>query len=374
MKQLTGAWWSFAKAVSWLRVGVWPWCGLLVSLANSASAGTHAPSATSQRAELSLSHGWRFIRQDVPGAQEVNYNDSAWSPTDLPHTWNNRDGEDGGNDYYRGTGWYRTHCPLSPNLAGRQLFLKFDGAFLVTDVFVNGTHLGQHRGGFAAFVFDATRCLKAGGDNVIAVRVNNAPDADVPPLSADFTFFGGLYRDVHLIATDPVHISPLDYGSPGVYLLTTQVSSNAAALQITALVSNASPRAITAQVRSVVTDADGHVVTTVTNTIVLSRASQHPEAKRGSRGGFNKRLESVTRLFWSVNLEILDFLKPERFLNICKYCVKRSKKRFLGAKICPEGESAPRASCRPHVGEYIGSAKTVDGLLGVPDEKKVMSA
>jgi beta-galactosidase len=273
MKQLKGAWGSFAKAVSWLRVGAWPWCLLLVSVVISVSAGTYPPSPSSQRAEFALSHGWRFIRQDVPGAQEVNFDDSAWSPTDLPHTWNNRDGEHGGNDYYRGMGWYRTHCPLNPNLAGRQLFLKFDGAFLVTDVFVNGTHLGQHRGGFAAFVFDATHCLKVGRDNVIAVRISNASEADVAPLSADFTFFGGLYRDVHLLATDPVHISPLDYGSPGVYLRTTQVSSNAAALQVTALVSNASPRAVRAQVKTVVTDADSNIVTAVSNTITLSPAS-----------------------------------------------------------------------------------------------------
>src|ERR1035438_2617445 len=98
MKQLKGAWCSAANAVSRLRVGVGLWCMLLVSLAISGSAGTYAPSPSNQRAELSLSHGWRFIRQDVPGAWEVNFDDSAWSPTDLPHTWNNLDGEDGGNN------------------------------------------------------------------------------------------------------------------------------------------------------------------------------------------------------------------------------------------------------------------------------------
>jgi beta-galactosidase len=272
MKQLLRAWGSSGKAFLFLRVGVLAWCPFLVSFVISTSAGTYAP-PSSHRAEFCLDPGWRFIRQDVPGAQDVNFDDSAWAPVALPHTWNNLDGEDGGNNYYRGIGWYRTHCPVDRNLAGRQLFLKVDGAFLVTDVFVNGTHLGQHRGGFAAFVLDATRCLKVGGDNVIAVRVSNAPAADVAPLSADFTFFGGLYRDVHLIATDPVHISPLDYGSPGVYLRPTQVSSNAAALQITALVSNASPRMVTAQVRTVVTDADSNIVTTVSNTITLSPAS-----------------------------------------------------------------------------------------------------
>ena len=253
-------WHCFGKVVAWLCLGAW--------LAPACAGNYIAPA--SARTDISLDHGWRFIRQDVAGAQEVKFDDSAWAPTDLPHTWNNLDGEDGGNDYYRGVGWYRVHFPVSRSLASRHLFLKFDGAFLVTDVFLNGTHLGQHRGGFAAFVFDATPFLKAGADNVLAVKVSNAPEADVPPLSADFTFFGGLYRPVHLLATDPVHISPLDYGSPGVYVRPTQVSAEQAELQVTALVSNASPRAAEVQLRAVITDAETNVVTILTNVTRLS--------------------------------------------------------------------------------------------------------
>lgn len=169
------------------------------------------------RTDVPLDSGWKFIRQDVTGAAAVDFDDSAWSTVTLPHTWNNRDGEDGNTNYYRGVGWYRIHCFIEDSFAGRQLFLKFDGAFLVTDVYINGNHLGEHRGGFADFVFDATPDLKTGADNVIAVKVSNAANANIPPLSADFTFFGGLYRGVHLLATDPVQISPLDFGSPGVF-------------------------------------------------------------------------------------------------------------------------------------------------------------
>ena len=86
--------------------------------------------------------------------------------------------------------------------AGRKFFLQFDGANTITDVWVNGTYLGQHRGGYARFRFDATAALKVGPDNVIAVKVNNARQPDIPPLAGDFTFFGGLYRGVHLLVTD----------------------------------------------------------------------------------------------------------------------------------------------------------------------------
>jgi beta-galactosidase len=227
----------------------------------------------SPRTDTSLDAGWRFIRQDVAGAQTNGFDDSAWTVLDLPHTWNNLDGQDGGNDYYRGIGWYRLHYAVSTNAAGRRLFLKFDGANIVSDLYVNGSFVGEHQGGFAAFVFDATPYLNVGADNLIAVKVNNAYNANVPPLSADFTLFGGIYRDVHLLTTDPVQVSPLDYGSPGVYLKTTGVSSNSANLQVTTVVSNAAAGVADVTVRAVVTDATSNIITTLTNVLTLPAAS-----------------------------------------------------------------------------------------------------
>src|SRR5882724_4256404 len=215
---------------------------------------TYSP-PSNPREDISLDAGWRFIRQDVAGAQTNGFDDSSWTNLNLPHTWNNLDGQDGGNNYYHGIGWYRSHFTPDGSYTNRQFFLKFDGAFLVTDVYVNGNYLGGHQGGFAAFVFDVTPYLNAGGDNVIAVKVNNASNTNIPPLSADFTYFGGIYRDVHLLVTDPVQISPLDYGSSGVYLKPTNVSSNSANLQVTTVVSNATAMAQTVTVRVVVTDA-----------------------------------------------------------------------------------------------------------------------
>ena len=177
-------------------------------------------------------------------------------------------------NYYRGVGWYRRHYTVDKNFAGRHFFLKFAGAFSVTDVYVNGSFVGEHQGGFAAFVFDVTSCLNVGADNVIAVKVSNAVNANIPPLSADFTFFGGLYRDVRLLVTDPVQISPLDYGSPGIYLKTTDVTSNSASLQVTAVLSNATATAQTVTVRSVITDAATNIVAILTRVVKL-RAGDH---------------------------------------------------------------------------------------------------
>jgi beta-galactosidase len=244
----------------------------IFSFAPSLVAQPYTPPAN-ERVDVILDPGWRFIRQDVTGAQNSSFDDSAWSVINLPHTWNNLDGQDGGKNYYRGIGWYRVHCAVDGSYTNRHFFLKFDGAFLVTDVYLNGNYLGEHQGGFAAFVFDATPYIQVGGDNVIAVKVNNAFNANLPPLNADFTFFGGLYRDVHLLVTDPVQISPLDYASLGVYLTTTSVSSSSANLQVTTVVSNSTASAQTVTVRVVVTDAATNIVTTLTNVVTLQASS-----------------------------------------------------------------------------------------------------
>src|ERR1019366_4429696 len=176
---------------------------------------------------LSLNPGWRFLAGDEPRAPEPGFDDAAWQAVDLPHTWNALDGEDGGGDYRRGAGWYRRHLAVDAALAGRRLYLQFDGASLMADVYVNGVHLGTHRGGFARFRFDATGALRPGADNVIAVRVDNGK-LGIPPTSVDFTFFGGLYRGVWLLSTDPVHIATMDHGSPGVFVEQPGVSAESA--------------------------------------------------------------------------------------------------------------------------------------------------
>lgn len=241
--------------------------------APSLALGTPFTPPLTHRADIDLDTGWRFIRQDVPGAQQPGFDDSAWTGITLPHTWNNLDGEGGKTNYYRGPGWYRKHLTVDAAYAGRQLFLKFDGAFSVTEVWVNGTHLGGHRGGFAAFVFDATPVLKPGADNIIAVKVSNAFNPDIPPLSADFTFFGGLYRNVHLLVTDPLQISPLDYSSPGVYLKTTDVNENSARLEVTSVISNATPASATAVIRAIVVDSDNQPVATLESPVTLPPAT-----------------------------------------------------------------------------------------------------
>ena len=138
----------------------------------------------------------------------------AFAPVSLPHTWNAKDGQDGGNDYWRGVGTYRIDLPDPTD--GKRQFIEFKGANHVATVYCNGRLLGQHKGGFSTFRFDLTAAMRPTG-NVLRVDVSNAP-SDIYPQTADFTFFGGLYREVSFIETAPAHFDLLKTGTNAVFV------------------------------------------------------------------------------------------------------------------------------------------------------------
>lgn len=237
--------------------------------AQRAAAATTYSSPSSNRVDTLIDNGWKFFKGDVSGAQAPSFNDGGWSDVNLPHTWNNIDGENGGT-YYRGIAWYRLHYMVPASAAGRKLYLQFDGASLVADVYVNGTYLGEHQGGFATFRFDATSALKVDAPNVIAVKVNNASSTNIPPHNGDFTVFGGLYRDAHLVITDKVHMQMDDYGSSGLFLRQTNVSSASANLRVTAEAwnDNGTPQNVT--LNTMIVDATNRVVQTLSSTQLIA--------------------------------------------------------------------------------------------------------
>ena len=132
----------------------------------------------------------------------------------LPHTWNAFDGQDGGDDYWRGVGTYDIKLPNPTQ--GKKQYIEFQGANHVATVYCNGKELGTHKGGFSTFRYDLTKAMKA-EDNVITVTVTNAV-SDIYPQSADFTFYGGLYRDVNFIEVNEAHFDLLKDGSDAVFV------------------------------------------------------------------------------------------------------------------------------------------------------------
>lgn len=156
----------------------------------------------------------------------------------IPHTWNNTDALIGDLDYYRGIGSYSKSIHINKQWENKRVFLKFDGVNTVSNLFINEKHVGEHRGGYSSFIFEITNHVNFGVDNKIDVQVNNAPQLDVMPLLGDFNFYGGIYRDVHLLVTEKICINPLDFASPGVYLHQKKVSENSADVDAEVLLSN----------------------------------------------------------------------------------------------------------------------------------------
>jgi beta-galactosidase len=234
---------------------------LLVASCSLPSSPTNKSSSLAPRPERPLMHDWRFHFGPVAGAEVVAFNDATWTPVSLPHTWNAQDGADGGNNYARGDGWYRTHFRSEPVWRGRQVFLQFDAASRSATVFLNGRQIGEHTGGFARFRFDITAALAAAGDNVLAVKVSNAPD-DAPPISADFTFFGGLYRGVKIFTVDPLHVDTMDHASDGVYVTQRAVSREKAEFAVRVRVRNDSSKPESVTLRTEILDAAGTPATT----------------------------------------------------------------------------------------------------------------
>jgi beta-galactosidase len=210
-----------------------------------------ATAQAAPRSVTALDAGWEFAKGAPVG----------WTSVALPHTFNAADGTSP--HPYRGAGWYRRTINAPAVQAGRT-WLEFDGAALSTDVWLNGTRVGRHEGGFARFRFDVTDLLRAGA-NALLVRVDNARQPDVAPLGGDYTLYGGLYRRVRLVTTADVHIDMQDAGGPGVYFSTPQTDRPHWRVRVANGRARAERVAVTARLR----DAAGKVVATAQRSVAL---------------------------------------------------------------------------------------------------------
>jgi beta-galactosidase len=194
-----------------------------------AAGGSSERPQPSPRLTTDLSVGWRFHYGDAPIAvKSVGFDDSNWETVSVPHTWN-RIGEyaltrGAATNNKQGNGWYRLNYAAPPSAKGRRQYLDFAAVAIIADVWVNGVHVGQHKGGYSRFRFDVTRAWKPGAANLIVVKADNSKPAigssteHVMPLAGDFFQHGGMYRGVSLIEANDVGIDLLDFGGPGVYV------------------------------------------------------------------------------------------------------------------------------------------------------------
>lgn len=180
-----------------------------------------------------LNKKWAFTKDadKVPDTMP-----QKWYWVNLPHTWNAIDGQDGANDYYRGTCYYAKEFEKSELPVSEMYYLEMNGANSSADVYLNGEKLAHHDGGYSTWRIDITKALKE--HNLLAVTVDNSVNDMVYPQNADFTFYGGLYRDVKIIAVSRSHFSLDYYGGPGIKV-TPEVTGTAADVEIEVYLTNA---------------------------------------------------------------------------------------------------------------------------------------
>jgi beta-galactosidase len=200
-----------------------------------------------------LAEGWRFHEGGtLPGAEVPTPEDAGWSDIAMPHTW--------GRKHLR-SAWYQTRFRLGPGDLRGRLYLRFEGVAAVAEVFVNGVRLGDHRGAYTAFVFDATPHVKP-GENELALRVSNHPEdtADCLPSGLggqDYWVYGGIYRKAWLLRTPDVHVDPTDHAASGVFVTPLEVTQKRATLEVRTRLRNAGPQRRQVEVRHRLVDGEG---------------------------------------------------------------------------------------------------------------------
>ena len=237
-------------------------CSQIVLLGLTFAVNAYAPMVL--RSVKVINPGWKFIKQDVSGASAVSYSESSMRSVNLPHSFDI--------PYWRANapvapyiGWYRKHFTVTQAEidANLRFFIEFEGSYNATTVYVNGTSIGTHNGGFTGFSFDVTSAVHA-GDNVLAVRVNGTKVNTIAPATGEFIFIGGIYRNVYLVKTNALHVTWY-----GTFVSTPQVTTTSpasATIKMNTEIKNDGTAAASCRVRNIVVDSAGNQVTSFEST------------------------------------------------------------------------------------------------------------
>lgn len=203
------------------------------------------------RQTVNINGKWAFTKQATSVPAELPLN---WDFVNLPHSWNAIDGQDGESDYYRGTCYYAKKLLKSDLPEADKYFLEIKGANSSADVYVNGKVLAHHDGGYSTWRVDISNHLQQ--DNLICIAVDNSANDKVYPQFADFTFYGGLYRDVNIICVNESHFDLSYYGGPGLKV-TPIINGKNADVEIESFVSNLKP---SQKINYIIKDAEGNII------------------------------------------------------------------------------------------------------------------
>ena len=210
------------------------------------------------RIKETINSNWQFYKGDNPPEDHSN-----WQKISLPHTYNTIDVNDDDPGYYRGNAWYSKKVFVPASWKDKDVYLHFEGASQVATVYINGKQIAEHIGGYSAFnckinsYISFTDTLTA---FQVLVKVNNSHNENIPPLSADFTFYGGIYRDVFIEAINLIHFDADNYASSGIFITTPSVTAASANIRIKGAISNNTLLKRKLIISNTLSDASGKIV------------------------------------------------------------------------------------------------------------------
>lgn len=210
-----------------------------------------------------FNNGWEFKKGPFPtdAMQTAARWNADWEQVNVPHTWNADDMQKKTNNFYAGVAYYRKHYVFPESLEGKRLFLRFEGVGACAEVYVNGYLVGTHKGAYSAFVCEIGSQVRLGEENEIVVKADNAARPDVIPVNhALFGVYGGIYRPVWLIVTEPCNIVVNDCASPGVYITQKSVSKQSADVSVRVKLDNATLAPAALELENAIYTREGKLV------------------------------------------------------------------------------------------------------------------
>lgn len=221
------------------------------------------------RVVLNMNTGWAFHRGEVESGGQPGLDDSGWIAATIPHIMQLEKKHCGGDIIYDGVGWYRRTFRVPSQYKDKQIKISFEGVMNACEVYLNGQKISAHRGGYVGFVTDITTRINWDRDNLLAVRVSAEYDPLTPPgkpqAGMDFYYYSGIYRDVEMVISDPLHITHAleedEVAGGGIFVTYPVVGKEKAVTHVKAHVRNEGKRKRKAQLRTQLIDKSGKIVT-----------------------------------------------------------------------------------------------------------------
>ena len=331
------------------------------------------------RTVLNFNSDWGFYRGDLKGAEAIDYDDSAFVNVTVPHTMRLEQKHNNTvNGVYKGVGWYRRYFTLDQSYEGKKLQLQFEGVMTDSDVYLNGEKIYTRNGGYVGFTVDITDKVKLGEENVLALRVSNEDNPNTPPgkpdANLDFHYYGGIYRDVRLIASEKTYVTDAlaadEVAGGGIFVTYPEVSKEQAKVHVKTQVKNDNEENKTVYTKQVLKDKKGKVA--------AESKAEDVELAAGKDVYFEQELSVEKPNLWSIDTPYLYQLVTEVYENDVKVDEVTTKVGIRRIEYKPDGfylngehiylRGGNRHQCYQNVGDAASNSMQYRDALQIKED------